>query len=473
VTLEALTQLDASELARLLRRREVSARDVVAAHLDQIERANPPINAIVTLCPERAMEAAAAADEVIVRSGPIGPLHGLPVAHKDLQDTAGLRTTYGSPIYADHIPETDSLLVERTRAAGAILVGKTNTPEFAAGSHTYNTVFGVTRNPFDLSRSAGGSSGGSAAALAARMVPLADGSDMGGSLRNPASFCNVVGFRPSAGLVPSWPSRNGWFTLAVDGALGRTVTDVALYLSVLAGFDARCPMAWPGDAIHFRAPGALDGDAKSLRVAWCPYPDGVVVDPSVTRVLETDGRPALEALGIDVVDLQPDLSGADASFRVLRAAHFAAAFGELYRTRRRDLNDMVAWNVEQGLTLRAADISAALESRTALYQRMAIMMRSVDALAMPVSQVPPFPAEERWVTEIDGHPQLTYLDWMRSCYLVSATGLPAVSVPCGFTADGLPVGIQLVGRPAGDLALLRLAHAVETATGAGRRAPVQ
>jgi amidase len=469
----SLPELDATELVEQLRRREVSAREVVASHLEQIERTNPRINAIVTLCPQRAMDAAAVADETMARAGPIGPLHGLPVAHKDLQDTAGIRTTYGSPIFADHIPETDSLLVERTRAAGAILVGKTNTPEFGAGSHTDNAVFGPTRNPCDPTRSAGGSSGGSAAALAARMLPLADGSDMGGSLRNPASFCNVVGLRPSAGLVPSWPSRNGWFDLAVDGALGRTVADVALYLSVLAGFDARCPLAWPGDAAHFRAPGALDGEVKGLRIAWCPSPDGVVVDPAVTRVLETDGRRAIEALGLDLIDDQPDLSGADESFRTLRAAHFAAAFGELYRNRRRDLNDMVAWNVEQGLTLRAADISAAVETRTTLYRRMAAMMRTVDALAMPVSQVPPFPVEERWVTEIDGHPQSTYLDWMRSCYLISATGLPAISVPCGFTPGGLPVGIQLVGRPAGDLPLLRLAHAVEAATGAGRRPPVQ
>lgn len=465
----ALHLLSAGELARQLRVREVSAREVLADHLDQIERTNPTLNAIVTLTADRALLSAAAADQAIMRSGPLGPLHGVPFAHKDLQDTAGIRTTYGSPIYADHVPTTDALLVQRTREAGAVLLGKTNTPEFGAGCHTYNQVFGVTRNPWDIERSAGGSSGGAAAALAARMVPLADGSDMGGSLRNPASFCNIVGMRPSAGLVPSWPARDGWFSLGVDGPMARSVADVALLLSVLSGYDDRSPIAWPVSRPDMV--GSLDADTRGRRVAWCPVPFGLRVDRQVVEVLESAGRPALEALGLELVDTEPDLSGAEEAFLVLRAWSFAAALGDEYRTRRTDLNDDVAWNIEQGLSLTGTQISAAFETRTSLYERTRAFMATVDAVAMPVSQVPPFPATERWVTEIEGETQTTYLDWMRSGYLISATGLPAISVPCGFTAKGLPVGMQLVGRPAGDVEMLQLAHAVELATGASARLP--
>lgn len=463
MTAGSLHLLGATELAGLLRERKVSAREVLADHLAQIERTNPVVNAIVTLDTVRAEAAAARADVTILRSGPIGALHGLPIAHKDLQETAGLRTTYGSPIYADNVPTANSLLVERTRAAGAICVGKTNTPEFGTGSHTYNSVFGVTRNPWDLSRSAGGSSGGASAALAARMVPLADGSDLGGSLRNPASFCSVVGLRPSAGLVPSWPVGDAWFSMAVDGPMGRSTADVALLLSVIAGYDARSPLAWPSDGRHFAEP--LGADVRGLRVAWCPAPWGLAVDRQVLQVLERAARPALETLGIELVIDEPDLTGAEESFLVLRAWHFASSLREVYQTRKGDLNEDVAWNIEQGLALSGAQIATAFEMRTALHLRMVNFMNTVDAIAMPVSQVPPFMANERWVTEIEGETQSTYLDWMRSCYLISATGLPAISVPCGFTADGLPVGVQLVGRPAGDLELLRLAHAFEAVTG--------
>jgi amidase len=464
-----LHQLSATRLAHLLSRREISAREVVTDHLKQIEATNPLVNAIVTLDADRALARAAWCDDVIVKSGPVGPLHGIPIAHKDLQDTAGLRTTYGSPIYADHIPLRNSLLVERSRAAGAICVGKTNTPEFGTGSHTYNAVFGVTRNPWSTDHSAGGSSGGAAAALAARMVPLADGSDMGGSLRNPASFCNVVGLRPSAGLVPSWPVTDGWFTLAVDGPMARSVQDAALLLSVIGGHDPRSPIAWPGSARHFRD--SLESDVRSRRIAWCPEPAGVPVDPRVRDVLETTARAAFEALGVELVDEQPNLDGAEESFLVLRAWHYAMSLGDDYRSHRGELNDDVAWNIELGLGLRAEQIAEAIETRTALYERIATFMQHVDAIAMPVSQVPPFLASERWVTSINDEPQLTYLDWMRSCYLVSATGLPSISVPCDFTGEGLPVGLQLVGQPCGDFALLELAHATETAMGASTACP--
>lgn len=471
-----LHRLSAVELALMLRARQVSAREVVADHLAQVERWNPVVNAVVTLTGEQAMEAAAAADEAAARGQELGPLHGLPTAHKDLQDTRGVRTTYGSPLFAEHVPDADSLLVQRVRAAGAISLGKTNVPEFGAGSQTYNAVFGETRNPWDPRTTPGGSSGGAAAALAARMVPLADGSDLGGSLRNPASFCNVVGLRPSAGLVPSWPSADAYFPLPVDGPMARTVADVALLLSVLAGFDARDPRSWPGDGARFAraalTPGGLDVDTRRLRVAWWPRPDGLPVDRRVVDVLERDGRRVLEELGAQLLDAGPDLRGADQVFRVLRAWQFAAAHGETYRRSRDELGDSVAWNVEQGLDLTGADVAAAFRARTEIYARTVAFMADVDVVAMPVSQVPPFPVEQRWVTEIDGQQLASYLDWMASCYLITVTGLPAVSVPCGFTADGLPVGLQLVGRPQGELELLRVAHAVETAAGASLREPV-
>lgn len=464
-----LHQLSATRLAQLLTSRQVSAHEVVTDHLVQIEATNPLVNAIVTLDADRALARAAWCDDVIVKSGPVGPLHGIPIAHKDLQDTAGLRTTYGSPIYEHHVPSRDSLLVQRAKAAGAICVGKTNTPEFGTGSHTYNAVFGVTRNPWSTTYSAGGSSGGAAAALAARMVPLCDGSDMGGSLRNPASFCNVVGLRPSAGLVPSWPVTDGWFTLAVDGPMARSVRDAALLLSVIGGHDPRSPIAWPESAERFRS--SLETDVRSRRVAWCPSPAGVPVDPRVSDVLETNARPALEAMGVELVDEQPDLDGAEKSFLVLRAWHYAMSLGDDYQNHRHQINDDVAWNIEWGLRLRVDQISEAIEIRTALYERVAAFMQGVDALAMPVSQVPPFLASERWVTSINDETQRTYLDWMRSCYLVSATGLPSISVPAGFTDEGLPVGLQLVGRPCGDFALLELAHAAELAMGASALCP--
>ncbi len=350
------------------------------------------------------------------------------------------------------------------------MIGKTNTPEFGTGSQTVNEVFGPTHNPYDPSRTAGDSSGGAAAALATRMVPLADGTDMRGSLRNPAGFCNVVGLRPTAGLVPTWPARDGWFTLAVDGPMARTVADLALLLSVLAGYDPRSPVAWPGDGSRFADP--LDADVRGARVAWWPRPEGLPVDPTVVQVLERDGREALLTAGLYLVEGGPDLSGADDAFRVLRAWHYAAAFGPDYRERRAQLADSMAWNIEQGLHLRGQDVAHAFELRTELYLRVQAFMRSVDVLAMPVSQVPPFPVDQPWVTEIDGKPMGSYLDWMASCYLISATGLPALSLPCGYTHQGLPVGVQLVGRPGGDLELLRIAGAVEATAEAWRREPV-
>lgn len=459
----------ARDLARRVRGRDLSAREVVQAHLDQIERTNPHVNAVVTLVPERAMDQARAADERLASGAEPGPLHGLPVAHKDTHATAGIRTTSGSPIFADHVPDADELVVERMRAAGVITLGKTNVPEFAAGSHTFNPLFGLTRNPYAPSRSAGGSSGGAAAALACGMQPLADGSDMGGSLRNPASFCNVVGFRPSPGRVPSWPVPAGWSTMGVQGPMARSVADAALLLSVLAGPDPRSPIALETPGSAFGVP--LDRDMSGVRLAWSPDFGGAVpVDPAVTAVLE----PAVKVfadLGCVVEEACPDLTGADEVFRTLRAWHWDVVLGPLLDERRADFKASLARNIEEGRALTAADVGRAEVLHTALFHRVREFFGRYDALLTPVSQVPPFAADLEYPDEVAGHAMPDYLEWMRSCFLVSATGSPALSVPAGFTSGGLPVGLQIVGPHRADLAVLRIGHAFEQATGHARRRP--
>lgn len=466
---QSLFQKSATELAALIAAGEISSREVVESHVSRISQVNDDVNAIVTLTADAALAEARRADEAQARGEELGPLHGIPVVHKDLHDTAGVRTTYGSTLYAEHVPLRDALGVQRLKRAGAISLGKTNTPEFGTGSQTYNGVFGVTRNPYDLSKTAGGSSGGSAAALAARMVPLADGTDMGGSLRNPASFCNVVGFRPSAGLVPTGPSSTAWASLAVEGPMARTVQDVALMLSVIAGYDPSSPLSWPVSGAPFRRP--LDRDVQGLRVAWGRDLGGLLIDPQVREVLERCGRPVLEALGCSIVEAEPDFTGAEESFRTQRAWSYAAWFGQEYADHRAELNPDTAWNIECGLKLSGADLIRAEAQRSALYQQVSQFFGDFDVLALPVAQVVPFPVEEPWVTSITGIEQHTYLDWMRSAYFISATGMPAISLPCGFTPDGLPVGIQLVGRPAGDFELLQVAHAFEAASQVGQIAP--
>lgn len=461
--------LTARELARLLRARELSAREVVQAHLDQIERVNPLVNAVVTLVAERALDEARQADERLAAGEPTGPLHGLPVAHKDTHDTAGIRTTHGSPLLADNVPDCDALVVERIRAAGAITIGKTNVPEFAAGSHTFNPVFGVTRNPYDPSKSAGGSSGGAAAALATGMHPIADGSDMGGSLRNPASFCNVVGLRPSPGRVPNWPQTAAWATMSVPGPMARTVADTALLLSVIAGPDPRSPIALDEPGARFTEP--LDRDLSGLRVAWSPDLGGTVpVDPVVTATLER-AVAVFTDLGCGVELDCPNLAGADEVFRTLRAWQFELAYGALLDAHPEQIKRTVAWNVEQGRALSGPDIGRAEVEHTALFHRVREFFGRYDVLLLPASQVPPFDVEIEYPTQIAGQAMHTYLDWMRSAYLVSATGCPALSVPAGFTPDGLPVGLQIVGPHRAEFALLQVAYAFEQATRYGERRP--
>jgi len=456
----------ARKLARMIRTRKVSATEVVRAFIARIEEVNPKVNAIVTFLPEQALKRAKALD----RKGAVaGPLAGLPIAHKDIVPTKGIRTTFGSPIYKDHVPEVDHVIVERLRDAGAILLGKTNTPEFAIGAQTFNPIFGATRNPYDLSKTSGGSSGGAAAAVASGMLPFADGSDLGSSLRNPASFCNVVGFRPTPGRVPNWPFPNAWDTLWSVGPVARTVEDTALLLSAMAGPDPRAPTTHAEPGSIFARP--LGRDFKKVCVAWTPDLDGAFpVDTRVTRALEP-ARAVLKSLGCIVEDAAPDLSDADEAFQVQRALGLVEAFGELIETKRALMKDTVVWNIEQGLKLDAARITNANVLRSNVYHTLRTFLERYEFLVLPTVQVPPFSVDQPYVTEIDGVKLGNYLEWMKSNYLFSATTHPAISVPAGFTGEGLPVGLQIVGRYRDDFGVLQLAHAFEGATEMWKRRP--
>ena len=467
-TTDDLCFTSATELRRRLRAKELSCTEVMQAHVERLEQTNPLLNAVVTFEPERALKQAAEADEALARGDVLGPLHGLPIAHKDLVNTAGVRTTYGSPIYKNFVPEADDLLVTRLKTAGAISLGKTNTPEFGAGSQTFNEVFGATRNPYDPSKTCGGSSGGAAVALVSGMVPIADGSDMGGSLRNPAAFCNVVGFRPTPGRVPNVPTTSAWATLSVSGPMARTVEDVALLLSVMAEPDPRSPLSRPEDPRQFAQP--LARDFTNTRVAWCLDFAGLPFDPRVTAALEPLAS-VFSDLGCLLETPQPDFSGADKAFKTFRAHGFAAKYYGLLETRRDLLKDTVVWNIEQGLKLSALDLARAEEARTALFVRFAEFMETYDYLVLPVTQVPPFDLHQPYPTEINGVQMDAYIDWMKSCYYISTVGNPAVSVPAAFTEDGLPVGLQIVGRYGRDLEVLQLAYAFEGATRAGDKRP--
>jgi amidase len=467
LTLDHFTS--AVAMAAAVQSREISARELLELHLERIAAVNPAVNAIVSLDEDRARSAAAAADSLLVSGAPVGPLHGLPFAVKDTHEMAGWRTTYGSPVRSSYVPSSDELLVSRIRSAGAVFIGRTNVPEFAAGSHTFNPIFGTTLNPWDLSRSAGGSSGGAAAALASGMVPLADGSDMGGSLRNPASFCNVVGLRPSLGRVPQWPAANAWETTSVAGPLARSVSDLALLLSVLAGPSPQVPHALSDPGSVFAPP--LSGSLAGLRVALSVDLGGAFeVDAAVAAVVESVA-PVFAAAGASVAPSYPALPEAEDTFRTLRAWHFQARLGALLAEQPDAFKASLAENIRAGEPLTGADVARAYEQRTTLGERMSSFFSEYDVLVMPVSQVPPFPADEEFPTSINGRPMSTYLDWMRSAYFITVTGCPAISVPAGFTSSGLPVGIQIVAPHNQERRLLEVAYAFEQLTRFGDRHP--
>jgi amidase len=461
--------MTAIELRRAMQSKGLSAREIMQAHLNQIEQVNPKVNAIVTrVSNDEALELADAADAALVRGDEVGPLHGLPIAHKDLQETAGMRTTFGSPIYADNVPARDTLTIERLKQGGALTIGKTNVPEFGAGSQTFNPVFGATMNPYDTTKTCGGSSGGAGVALACGMLPIADGSDMGGSLRNPGNFNNVVGLRVSPGRVPSWPVANAWSNLSVNGPMARTVEDVALMLTALAGPDRRSPISIEQPASMFAAP--LERDFRGTRIAWSPDLGGLPVDPRVTRVLESQQHVFAE-LGCEMEEAAPDFAGADEAFHILRAASFALAHEGHLRDHRDLLKDTVIWNAEAGMELSALEVGRANERRSELYQRVCAFMDDHEFLLCPVNQVPPFDVTTPYPTEINGVEMENYIAWMKSAYYITLTGLPAISVPCGFTDDGLPVGIQIVGRLHDDFGVLQLAYAFQQATEVWKRRP--
>ena len=461
-----LCYTSAKKLARMIRTRKLSATEVVRAFIARIEAVNPKVNAIMTFLPEQALKRAKALDR---KGAVMGPLAGLPIAHKDIVPTKGIRTTFGSPIFEHHVPDVDHVIVERLRDAGAILFGKTNTPEFAIGAQTFNPIFGATRNPYDLSKTSGGSSGGAAAVVASGMLPFADGSDLGSSLRNPASFCNVVGFRPTPGRVPNWPFPNAWDTLWSVGPIARTVEDTALLLSAMAGPDPRAPTTHAEPGSLFARP--LGRDFRKVRVAWTPDLGGTFpVDARVTRALEP-ARAVLKSLGCIVEDAAPDLPDADEAFQVQRALGLVEAFGELIKTKRSLMKDTVVWNIEQGLKMDAARIAKANVLRSNVYHTLRTFLERYEFLVLPTVQVPPFSVDQPYVTEIDGVKLANYLEWMKSNYLFSATTHPAISVPAGFTDDGLPVGLQIVGRYRDDFGVLQLAHAYEGATEMWKRRP--
>ena len=460
--------LSARALTKLLRERELGVTELMHAVLAQIDRVNPQVNAICTLVRDQALGAAEHADERLLAGEPPGALFGLPMAIKDLVLTRGIRTTFGSPIHKDFVPEQDELFVARLREAGAIIIGKTNTPEFGAGSQTFNEVFGATRNPHALDRTCGGSSGGAATALACGMVALADGSDLGGSLRNPASFCNVVGFRTSPGRVPTWPNVLGWNSLPVLGPMARNVADAALLLSVMAGPDPRSPISIDEPGEKFLRP--LERTFKGTHIAWTPDLGKYPVAPEVIEVCSS-ALPIFEELGCEVTATEPDVSGADEVFQILRAWGVATGLRADYEANRALIKDTVVWNIERGLELTGTDVARAEATRTAIYHRVREFLEDYEYLLLPAAQVAPFDINIPWISEINGTPLESYIDWMAVCYVITITGLPAISVPCGFTDSGLPIGMQIVGRHHHDFEVLQLAHAFEQATGYAQRRP--
>lgn len=465
---EDLCFMRAVDMLRAMRAKKISAREVMQAHLQQIQRTNSQVNAIVTLVPEdELMAQAAAADEAQAHGKALGALHGLPFGVKDLLETKGIRTTFGSPLHKDFTPEFDSPLVEREKKAGAIVIGKTNVPEFGLGSQTFNKVFGATKNPYDVSKTCGGSTGGGAVALACGMVPLADGSDMGGSLRNPPNFCNVVGLRPSPGRVSNGGGGLAWLPLAVDGPVARNVTDCAFLLSLQAGFDSHSPISIDQSGAAFAEP--LARDFKGVKVAM--FRDlGLPWEPEVKSAVQAQ-RKVFESLGCVVVDAEPDFSDANEAFLAWRHWALELAFGDLLATHGDQLNEYVHWHVAEGRKLTGPYLSRIEAKRAALYQRTYGFQGEYDFFIMPVNQVLPFDVDVHYPTEIAGVKMENYLAWMKSAYFVSAVGNPAMSVPCAFSSSGLPIGLQIVGRHHDDWGVLQLGYAFEQATRVGARRP--
>jgi amidase len=455
--------IPATALQRLYRARKVSPLEVMQAVLARIDAVNPRVNAYVTLAREAALAAARKATAALVRrSTALGSLHGVPVSIKDLTPTKGIRTTWGSKIFEHHVPEADALYVERLKQAGAIVVGKTNTPEFGAGGNTFNAVFGATRNPWNLALTCGGSSGGAAVALATGMGPLAQGSDLGGSLRTPAAFCGVVGFRTTPGLIPVYPSDLGWDSLSVTGPMARTVGDVALMLGAMAGPDDRAPLSYEVDTRRFTA-AVKRPSIKGWRVAWTPDLEGLIpVDEEVATVAEQATR-VFRSLGAKVERAGPDFSDVNEIVLATRGLGMVARHADKLAEWESVMQKGLVWNIKQGLSLTPEQIGNGEKLRTRLWHQVREFMATRDLLILPTVAVPPFPVEQRYPTEINGKPLDNYTQWFFLTYGITVTGLPAISVPCGFTKSGLPVGLQIVGRRRQEAAVLQAAAAFEAA----------
>ena len=469
---EKLSRLDACALSATIHAREVSCREVMNAYLDRIEAYNPRVNAVVSLQPRELLLAQAnGCDAVLANGGPTGWMHGFPMAIKDLAATAGIRTTLGSPLFANQLPTQDSLMVARMKAAGGIVIGKTNVPEFGLGSHSYNPVFGRTGNAWDPTRSAGGSSGGAAVSLALRLQPVADGSDMMGSLRNPAAFNNVFGLRPSAGRVPQAPPGDQYIQqLSTDGPMGRSVRDVARLLAVQAGRDDRAPLSIAGDASSLAEPGVADRvELRGCRIGWLGNLGGYLpMEPGVLSVCEA-GLQRFADLGCAVEPVTPNFSPAEvwqtwlAWRRWLVTARLVAHYRD--PAQRHLLKPEARWEIQQGLAMSAEDVCAASQARSDFYQQMLALLSRFDLLVLPSAQVWPFEIGLDWPHAVNGVEMDTYHRWMEVVIYATLAGLPAISVPVGFSDSGLPMGMQLIGQPHGDWALLRWAAAYETKIG--------
>jgi amidase len=464
-TSDEICFMRAVDMVDAIRSKKVSSREVMQAHLKQIHQVNARVNAMVTLVDEEQLMAqAAAADEALANGKWLGPLHGLPVAVKDLHETRGIRTTFGSPLHKDYVPDFDCRVVQREKEAGAIVLGKSNVPELGLGSQTFNPIFGATHNPYDVTKTCGGSTGGGVVAVACGMAPLADGSDMGGSLRNPPNFCNMVGIRTSPGRVPNVPTTLGWFTLSVPGPVARNVTDCAYFLSVLAGYDHHSPISIDQPGAPFAQP--LGRSFKGVRVAM--FKDmGLPWDPEVKRAVQAQRK-----VGCIVEEAEPDFTDANEAFLAWRHWSVELGFGDLLATHGDQLNEYVHWHVEEGRKLTGPYLSRIEAKRTALYQRLCNFKGEYEFFVLPVNQVLPFDVNTHYPREIAGVKMENYLAWMKSAYYISAAGNPAMSVPCAFSSSGLPIGIQIVGRHHDDWGVLQLGYAFEQATGVGRRRPV-
>jgi amidase len=465
VTDNEIVDWTAARIADGVARREVSALAVTEAHLARIARVNPAINAICTLAADRARVDAQILDDRLAAGQPVGALAGVPIGIKDVIPTAGIRTTFGSALYADHVPTEDAPIVGRLKAAGAIVIGKTNTPEFAAGANTVNAVFGATRNPWNLALSAGGSTGGGAAALASGMIALADGTDLGGSLRTPAAFCGVVGMRPSVGLVPPDPSTVPWQTLSVAGPMARTVGDVALMLNAIAGSSPVSPFAAPGDARDFVA-ATSTGIRAGLRVAFCPDLPRIGVDREV-EVACHGAALELRAAGAVVDEIDLDLALARDAFLRLRGQLMVNT--HLDRLDTIDLlNQNLAGNIRMGLAQSPREVAMGEQGRAQVFEMFRVLFERFDVLLTPTAPVQPFPVEQNYPTEINGLHLESYIDWVAPTFVVSLAGLPAISVPCGMTNGGLPIGVQVVAPRWGEERALAVAAVIEAQHPIGR-----